>query len=121
MKTIAKAIKTQWSDDIPTEVSQARSSWLYELMGYREWAQAHKIRGNEGMAYLGDALGVHSVLMPPEHLSDKQKNDYKAWLDEFVLEPLKDNDPWSYKYVIDLMKQQVKSIAHNSLEIDQDE
>lgn len=121
MKTIAKAIKTQWSDDIPTEVSQARSSWLYELMGYREWAQAHKIRGNEGMAYLGDALGVHSVLMPPEHLSDKQKNDYKAWLDEFVLEPLKDNDPWSFKYVIDLMKQQVKSIAHNSLEIDQDE
>ena len=45
----------------------------------------------------------------------------KSWLDEFVLEPLKDNDPWSFKYVIDSMKQQIKSIAHSSLEIDQDE
>lgn len=121
MKTIAKAIRTQWSDDISPEVSRARSCWLYDLMGYREWAQSHKIRGNEGMAYLGEALGAHSVLMPPEHLSEKQKNNYKSWLDEFVLEPLKDNDPWSFKYVIDSMKQQIKSIAHSSLEIDQDE
>ena len=121
MKTIAKAIRTQWSDDIPPEVSRARSCWLYDLMGYREWAQSHKIRGNEGMAYLGEALAVHSVLMPPEHLSDKQKNSYKAWLDEFVLEPLKDNDPLSFKYVIDLMKQQIKSIANNPMEIAQDE
>lgn len=121
MTTIVKAIRTQWSDDIPPEVSRARSCWLYELMGYREWAQSHKIRGSEGIAYSGEALGVHSVLMPPEHLSDKQKNSYKAWLDEFVLEPLKDNDPWSFKCVIDSMKQQVKGIAHNSLEIGQDE
>ncbi|EGR2733065.1 hypothetical protein WJ565_001895 [Vibrio parahaemolyticus] len=121
MKTIAKAIRTQWSDDIPPEVSRARSCWLYDLMGYREWAQSHKIRGNEGMAYLGEALAVHSVLMPPEHLSDKQKNSYKAWLDEFVLKPLKDNDPWSFKYVIGLMKQQIESIANNPMEIAQDE
>ncbi|WP_404340802.1 hypothetical protein [Pseudoalteromonas mariniglutinosa] len=121
MKTITKAIRTQWSDDIHPEVSRARSCWLYDLLGYREWAQSHKIRGNEGMAYLGEALGGYSVLMPPEHLSEKQKSSYKAWLDEFVLEPLKDNDPRSFKYVIDLMKQQIKSVAHNSLEIDQDE
>lgn len=121
MKTIAKAIRTQWSDDIPPEVSRARSCWLYDLMGYREWAQSHKIRGNEGMAYLGEALAVHSVLMPPEHLSDKQKNSYKTWLDEFVLKPLKDNDPWSFKYVIGLMKQQIESIANNPMEIAQDE
>lgn len=121
MKTIAKAIRTQWSDDIPPEVSRARSCWLYDLMGYREWAQSHKIRGNEGMAYLGEALAVHSVLMPPEHLSDKQKNSYKAWLDDFVLKPLKTNDPWSFKYVIDLMKQQIESIANNPMEIAQDE
>lgn len=121
MKTIAKAIRAQWSDEIPPEVSRAKSCWLYELMGYREWAQSHKIRGNEGMAYLGEALSIHSVLMSPEQLSDKQKNSYKAWLDEFVLEPLKDNDPWSFKSVIDSMKQKIKNIASNPLEIDQDE
>ncbi len=84
-------------------------------MGYREWAQAHKIRGDEGMAYLGEVIKVNSVLIPPESLSDEQKKGYKAWLDEFVLGPLKDNDPWSFKTVIDSMKSEVKSIAQKSI------
>ncbi len=116
MKTIAKAIKNQWSADIPPELSHARSCWLYELMGYREWAQAHKIRGDEGMAYLGEVIKVNSVLIPPENLSDEQKKDYKAWLDEFVLGPLKDTDPWSFKIVIDSMRQQVKNFAKDSIQ-----
>ncbi len=115
MKTIAKAIKTQWTADISPELSRASSCWLYELMGYREWAQAHKIRGDEGMAYLGEVIKVNSVLIPPESLSDEQKKGYKAWLDEFVLGPLKDNDPWSFKTVIDSMKSEVKSIAQKSI------
>lgn len=121
VKSIVKAIKLQWSDDIPSELSRARSCWLYELTSLREWAQAHKIRGDEGMAYLGEVLRFNSVLMPPDHLSEKKKKGYKEWLDEFVLHPMKDTDPRSFKCVIDLMKQQVKSIDHNLLEIEQDE
>lgn len=115
MQTIAKAIRAQWSDDIPLELSRSRSCWLYELMGYREWAQAHQIRGDGGMAYLGEVLKVNSMLIAPESVSDGQKEDYKAWLDEFVLTPLKDIDPWSFKNVIDSMKQQVKSISQQSI------
>lgn len=114
MKTIAQAIRAQWSVDIPLELSRARSCWLYELMGYREWAQAHQIRGDGGMAYLGEVLKVNSMLIAPESVSDKQKEDYKAWLGEFVLGPLKDFDPWSFKNVVDSMKQQVKSISDQS-------
>ena len=114
MKTIAQAIRAQWSADIPLELSRVRSCWLYELMGYREWAQAHQIRGDEGMAYLGEVLKVNSVLIAPESLSNEQKEDYKAWLDEFVLGPLRDIDPWSFKNMIDSMKQLVKSISQQS-------
>lgn len=115
MKTIAKAIRAQWLADIPLELSRARSCWLYELMGYREWAQAHQIRDGGGMAYLGEVLKVNSMLILSESLSGKQKEDYQAWLDEFVLAPLRDIDPWSFKNVIDSMKQQVKSISHQSI------
>lgn len=115
MKMIAEAIRAQWSADIPLELSRARSCWLYELMGYREWAQAHQIRGDAGMAYLGEILKVNSMLIAPESLSNEQKEGYKAWLDEFVLEPLRDIDPWSFKNVIDSMKQQVKSLSKQSI------
>ena len=115
MKMIAEAIRTQWSADIPLELSHARSCWLYELMDYREWAQAHQIRGDGGMAYLGEVLKVNSMLIAPESLSNEQKEGYKAWLDEFVLGPLRDIDPWSFKNVIDSMKQQVKSISKQSI------
>jgi hypothetical protein len=114
MKTIAQAIRAQWSADIRLELSRVRSCWLYELMGYREWAQAHQIRGDEGMAYLGEVLKVNSMLIAPASLSDEQKEDYKAWLDEFVLGPLRDIDPWSFKNMVDSMKQLVKSISQQS-------
>lgn len=115
MKTIAQAIRVQWSDGIPIELSRARSCWLYELMGYREWAQAHQIRGDGGMAYFGEVLKVNSMLIAPESLSNEQKEGYKAWLDEFVLRPLKNIDPWSFKNVIDSMRQQVKSISQQAI------
>tara|TARA_B100000780_G_C21124939_1_gene456162 strand:- start:1923 stop:5819 length:3897 start_codon:yes stop_codon:yes gene_type:complete len=114
LKTIAQAIRAQWSKDIPLELSRARSCWLYELIGYREWAQAHQIRGDEGMANWGEVLKVNSILIAPESLTNKQKKSYKAWLDEFVLGPLKDIDPWSFKNMVDSMKQQVKSISQQS-------
>ncbi|CAI2107423.1 HTH domain-containing protein [Serratia ficaria] len=115
MKMIAETIMAQWSADIPLELSRARSCWLYELMGYREWAQAYQIRGDGGMAYMGEVLKVNSMLIAPESLSNEQKEGYKAWLDEFVLGPLRDIDPWSFKKVIDSMKQQVKSISKQSM------
>ena len=114
MKTIAEAIKTQWSADIPLELSRARSCWLYELMGYREWAQAHQVRSDGGMAYLGEVFKVNSILIAPESISDERKEGYRAWLDEFVLAPLKDIDPWSFKNVIDSQKQQIKSLYPQS-------
>lgn len=114
MKTIAQAIRAQWSADFPLELSRARSCWLYELMGYREWAQAHQIRGDGGMAYLGEALKVSSILIAPDSLSDEQKQAYNVWLDEFVLGPLKDIDPWSFKNMVESIKHQVKSISQQS-------
>ncbi|WP_312386757.1 HTH domain-containing protein [Atlantibacter hermannii] len=115
MKMIAETILAQWSADISLELSRTRSCWLYELMGYREWAQAQQIRGDVGMAYMGEVLKVNSMLIAPESLSNEQKEGYKAWLDEFVLGPLRDIDPWTFKKVIDSMKQQVKSISRQSI------
>ncbi|MEZ9438223.1 HTH domain-containing protein [Vibrio atlanticus] len=115
LRTISKAIGNQWSIDISLEQARARASWLYGLRGTREWAQTHQVRDDGGMAYLGAVLKVNSLLIPPESLSEERKEDYKAWLDEFVLDPLRDTDPLSFKNVIDSMKQQVKSISHQSI------
>lgn len=114
MKTITQAIRDHWSADIPLELSRAISCWLYELMGYREWAQAHQIREDGGIAYWGDVLNVISILIAPESVSDKRKEDYNAWLDEFVLRPLKNFDPWSFNNVVESMKKDVKSISQKS-------
>lgn len=115
MKTIATVIRDQWSADIPLELCRVRSCWLYELMGYREWAQAHQIKGDEGMAYMGEILKVNSMLIAPESLSGKKKEDYKEWLDEFVLAPLSNIDPWSFKNLADSIKLQIKSISQQSI------
>lgn len=115
LKNISETIRAQWAADTPLELCRARSCWLYDLMGYREWAQAHQIRGDEGMAYLGEVLKIISVLSVPESLTAERKNDYKVWLDEFVLTPLRDIDPFSFNHLIDMIKQQVKSVFSQSI------
>lgn len=114
MRTIAKAIRAQWATDISLELSRARSCWLYGLMGYREWAQAHQIRGDGGMADLGEVFKVNSILIATESISNDRQEDYKAWLDEFILEPLKELDILSFKNLSDSVKHQVKSISGQS-------
>lgn len=115
MKTIRQAIKEQWLVDIPLELSRARSNWLYELLSYREWAQSHQIRDDGGMAYFGECLKVNSILIVPDSISQERKEDYKAWVDECVLAPLRENDPLSFKNVVDSSKAEVKSISERSL------
>lgn len=113
--TISKVLIAQWSISNDTKLSQSRSCWLYELMGYREWAQAHNIRDEEGVAFNGEVLRINSILIAPEGIPPERQGDYKAWLDEFVLAPLKDCDPLSFKCVVDSVKRQVGSIVQQSI------
>jgi len=115
MKNIAKVIKDQWSADISLELSRARSSWLYELMGYREWAQTQQIRTDAGIAYVAEVLKINSILVPPESASKEHVESYKSWLDDSVLGPLRDIDPWSFNSLIASTKDHVKVVSQQSI------
>jgi len=95
-------------------LKRAKSSWLYELMSYREWAQAHQTRGSDGMAYMGEVLRASSLLMAPESLSGEQRDAYRKWLDDYVLTPLKYLDPLSFENLVNSIKQQVKRVYQSS-------
>jgi len=115
LRTISEVIKAQWSGDDPVDICFARSSWLYELMSYREWAQTHQVRGAEGLAYMGEVLRANMMMIVPRELPDDKAESYKRWLDEVVLEPLKIVDPWSFSNVIDSLKQQTRSVSSDRI------
>jgi hypothetical protein len=115
LRTISEVIKSQWSGDDPVDKCFARSSWLYELMSYREWAQTHQLRGAQGLAYMGEVLRTNMMMIASRELSDHKSESYKRWLDEVVLESLKNVDPWSFSNVIDSLKKQTRSISSDAI------
>ncbi|HHD7737072.1 TPA: hypothetical protein ACOWQJ_001271 [Providencia rettgeri] len=114
LRVISTVIKNLWSMDISIEICRARSCWLYKLMGYREWAQAHHVRTDEGIAYSGEVLEINSLLIAEKSLSRERKIAYNEWLDDFILEPLKDTDPTSFKSLVDSTKNQIRNIIDES-------
>ena len=115
MKKFSRAIMDQWSADIAPELCRSRSEWIYDLMEFRGWAQSHDEKVDGGIAYFGEVLKISLILIVPESISPEKKEEYKAWLDEFVLTPLKNVDPYSYKHLIRSTNVLVKSSHDQSI------
>ena len=115
MKKMTQGLKNLWSADSTPEQCWARSSWLYELLDFRGWAQYHEIRGSDGMATLGELIRISSILIVPDTLSVEKKIDYKKWLDTAVLTPLKELDSYSYNNLIKSVKSQMDDFCNLSI------
>ncbi|MEN0037957.1 MAG: hypothetical protein AAGC78_12865 [Cellvibrio sp.] len=120
MKIMTQQLKNLWSMDSTSEQCWVRSNWLYELLDFRGWAQYHDIRGDDGMATLGELIRISSIFIVPDTLSAEKKIDYKMWLDTAVLDPLKELDPYSYINLMKSVKSQMSDFCNLSTQGDAD-
>lgn len=115
LRNLSSALKQQWANDVPTDVSCARADWLYGLLDFRGWAHCFDIRNEEGIAYIGETIRANSLLIAPEGLSRDMKAQYNEWLEHKVLLPLKNDDIASYEALVESIKQQVGSLSKKEL------
>jgi len=112
---LSNALKQQWTNDTPSNVSRARSNWLYELLDFRGWSHCFDIRNEEGMAYFGETIRVNSILISPVGISNEMKDQYNEWLEYKVLQPLKKFDIESYEALIESIKLKVEKLSEQDL------
>jgi len=115
IRNLSNALKNQWANDIPIELSYARSNWLYELLDFRGWSHCFEFRTEEGVANFGEMFRAQSLLIAPDNLSLKLKNQYNKWLDEKVLLPMRNYDPASFNALVDSVKEHMNNNSQQDL------
>lgn len=116
LKCLSNVIKDQWTLDIPLDACRARSNWLFELVDFRSWAQCHDIRSEDGFGYFGESIRINMFLISAESLSDDKKVEYNKWLEEYIILPLKNNDPTSFDILVTSVKGMIRHTSEDGVD-----
>lgn len=115
LKQLSDILKRQWNENISIDKCIARSNWLYDLIDFRSWAQCHDIRNEDGFGYLGESLRINLLLVSAEFDETDRKVEYEKWLNDYVLQPLKNDDSISFNTVVASSKGFIKNAVETDL------
>jgi len=111
MRSVMACIRQLWK--IKTDLSEAigYSDWLLGLLDVRGWAPS-ALPGNErGFAVFAYAAHVQSLMTAPDGVTDSVKNAYHNWIDERLVEDLRDSQPEAFAWVLKNAREMIKQGA----------
>lgn len=99
MRVLLDVLKLQWQDGVDVGSSRARSNWLLRLLDIRGWAQ----RTNPTPQALVSEVRYRVLIMSlslAQDIPQTQRSAYWKWLEEALLEQIKQSDPELYHALI---------------------
>jgi hypothetical protein len=99
MRVLLDVLKLEWQDGVDVTRSRARSSWLLELLDIRGWAQ----RTNPKPQALVSEVRYRSLVLSlslAQDIPQTQRVAYWNWLEEALLDQIKQSDPELYQALI---------------------
>lgn len=99
--TTMAALIAQWAEDISEEDARARSAWLLQRGDVRNWAGLEDHVDPSGLSTVGLALALDRVLLAVHDIPHAPSaRRLEQWLQSEVIEPLQDEDPDAYAWMI---------------------
>ena len=102
-------LKEQWKDGLDEETAIARSDWLFALSDVRAWT--HCVDDNVDQLIERFRSWVLVLMTSAAQQQPSVKEAYWRWFDSRVLGPLQEEDPDSYRYVMEWAKEHVAGIV----------
>jgi hypothetical protein len=99
MRVLLDVLKLQWQDGVDIRRSRARSNWLLELLDIRGWAQ----RTNPKPQALVSEVRYRGLILSlslAQDIPQTQRASYWEWLEEALLDQIKQSDPELYQALI---------------------
>lgn len=91
-ENIAVAIAAQWNDEVSDEFARACSSWLFNCMQSRDWAQSD-VGALDGIAVNGIVLDLLKLVGVCGKVQEGARSRFSSWLKDGVFEPLWASEP----------------------------
>ena len=102
-QTCLLTLKEQWKDGLDEALAIARSNWLLALSDVRGWT--HCLNENTQQLMERYRNWVVKLVMLPAIQPEPVKQAYWCWLDLQVLHPIEEEDPDSYRFLIERTKE----------------
>ncbi len=99
-----QSIRAQWGADIDDAISRARSEWLLGIFDIRGWVhRMHTGADDPEVRFRSQAL---MLTMLPD-ADDAVRVRYWRWLEEAILEPLRNENNASYGMLVDAVEEMI--------------
>jgi hypothetical protein len=116
MRALLEVLKLQWQDGLDTNHSRARSNWLLELLDIRGWAQRINPKPQalaSEVRYRGLILGLSLA----QDIPHTQRASYWQWLEEAVLQQIKQTDPELYQALIAQIRSHIVTTINGAVDV----
>ena len=109
-----RAIKGLWRDDSDFSSTKARSDWLVSQIDIRGWSHSFGKEISDNIAKTGRSGYLLLLLTPPADVSQEVRDEYWSWLQERILDPIKEQDPDLYSWIIEMQRDRIAEIANTN-------
>ena len=110
-----RAIKGLWRDDSDFSSTKARSDWLVSQIDIRGWSHSFGKEISDNIAKTGRSGYLLLLLTPPADVSREVRDEYWSWLQERILDPIKEQDPDLYSWIIEMQRDLIAEIANTNI------
>ncbi len=115
LKILVQVLRELWVDGCDFSKSEAYSNWLMEQIDVRGWA--HRFEVMQGDNLIKNGRGAHIMMLLRFHTeaSLEVKKAYWHWLEDNVLNPIKEYHPNLFAWIIEWQQNMVSEMSKMEL------
>ena len=108
-------LKNQWKDGANVSEATARSNWIADQIDIRGWAHRLSPENSDNLFLIGRGDYIIPLLTLPASTQKNIIDAYWNWVEERILEPIKEQFPDLYDWLVDWHERHVAEIAETIL------
>ena len=114
-KTFVQVLKDLWKADTNFSDIRARSDWITDQIDIRGWAHSYGTENGIDIVKTGRSAHIMAVLTPPVEESQKVRDEYWNWVEGRVLDPIKEQYPDLYSWIVEWYRREIAKMADMDL------
>ena len=111
VRTFAQVLKNLWTVNQDYSEIRTRSAWIVEQIDIRAWAHCFGLEGGKDLGRTGQGPYLLFMLYPPIPSTPEVRKEYWQWMEERLLEPIKEQNPDLFSWIVEFQRRHIAEIA----------
>jgi hypothetical protein len=109
-RVVNDIIREQWKGTKDVQLSRAIASWLFDLVDLRLWTGDSSLDVQSGGVDGLVIANIVGLLATPEGASKEEREAYLSWVEEDIVQPLKNRHPQVFQKIVSYSKELIENM-----------